>query len=872
MTESTPTPWPHQPLPSQLAQGGAPQVALDYARQAGIHDEIGAAGGEVAPHWRYLLDALAALGPQALAERAHKARRILRDDGATYNVSSEPLASRTWELDLVPQLIESEEWGRIEAGLIERAELLDLVLKDVYGPRELVRHGILPPELVFSHPGFLRECQGLRLPGEHQLVLYAADLVRDAGGAMVVIGDRAQAPSGAGYALENRTVMSRVLPSLFRDSHVHRLSGFFHQLRQKLMALGSGEGVPQVVVLTPGSYSETYFEHAFLANYLGYPLVQGSDLTVRGGRVWMKSLEGLRPIDVILRRVDDFFCDPVELRGDSQLGVPGLLEVVRAGRVAIANPLGAGFIENPALFKYLPAIGRFFFGREPRVPSVETFWCADPRDRELVLAELPRLVLKPTFRRFGQHSVFGSELSAEDLAQWRRRIQDAPLDYVAQRHVAASHTPVLDAGRLQPRPMVLRSFAVANPASYTFMPGGLTRVGRTADARVVTSLTGSNSKDTWVLASEPEKQLTLRREPAASGAAQERGVLPSRVVENLFWMGRYAERGEVALRLLRTLFLQLNGVEPLSAGARRLLLRAVTLVTHTNPGFCAAAAPFARPEPELRAVVLDAARPGTVAASLNAMLQAGEEVKELLSADTQRVLNDLRDQLAALDAQLGADQLVAPEEALDPLVTTLLALSGLRHESMFRGMNWRFWELGRGIEKALQLIGLLRATLVQLPAESDVPVVVESVLLTCETLITYRRRYRTEPDIRHGIELLVLDESNPRGLIYQVERLARHIGVLPAVEAGGGLSRAGRLILEASTALRLSRIEQLATVSATAADTVSATAADTDEIGLGALLDVVETRLSALAEVLAECYFDHRAEQHQLIAGAWGYG
>ena len=864
MTDQYPNLRPFQPQPGQWPQGGpqgatAPEV-LGYAPVAGRRDEIHDANGQVAPHWRYVLDALQALGPAALAERALKARRMLRDDGATYNVSSEPLASRTWELDLVPQLLESEEWGRIEAGLVERAELLDLVLKDVYGPRELIRHGILPPELVFAHPGFLRQCQGLELPGEHQLILYAADMVRDAEGSLHVIGDRAQAPSGAGYALENRTVMSRVLPSLFRDSHVHRLSGFFHQLRQKLMALGSGDGIPQVVVLTPGSYSETYFEHAFLANYLGYPLVQGGDLTVRGGRVWMRSLEGLRRVDVILRRVDDFFCDPVELRGDSQLGVPGLLEVARAGRVAIVNPLGAGFIENPALFRYLPAIGRFFLGREPRIRTVETYWCGDPEDRQRVIEELPHLVIKPTFRRFGQHSIFGRELTEEQLAQWRRRIAEAPLDYVGQRYLAASHAPVLEAGALQPRPMVLRSFAVANPTSYTFMPGGLTRVGHTAETRAVTNLTGSASKDTWVLASEPEKQLSLRRDRSAAGIAAEPGVMPSRVVENLFWMGRYAERGEAALRLLRTLFLQLNGVEPLSPGARRLLLRAVTEVTHTRPGFWSEDAAFAHPEAELKAVVLDSSRPGTVMASLYAMLQAGEEVKELLSADTQRVLNDLRDELSALDAQLSGDQLVAPEEALDPLVTTLLALSGLRHESMFRGMNWRFWELGRGIEKSLQLIGLLQATFVQPLPEGDVPVVAESVLLTCETLITYRRRYRAEPDIGHGIELMVLDESNPRALIYQVERLNRHIAVLPAVERQQGLSRAGRLALEALTALRLARIEELAM-------------RDRDGgLGLAPLLSRVDGLLCSLANVLAECYFDHRVEQRQLVQGDWGYG
>lgn len=865
MTDS-PIGRPFQPLPSQLQQGGRTAAALGQVPgyrppAAGAHDEVYETEGSVRPHWRYLLDGLAALGPEALAERARTARRILRDDGATYNVSSEPLASRIWDLDLVPQLIESEEWSRIEAGLIERAELLDLVLKDIYGGRELIRHGLLPPELVLSHPGFLRQCQGVRVPGEHHLVLYAADMVRDADGAMCVIGDRAQAPSGAGYALENRTVMSRVLPSLFRDSHVHRLSGFFHQLRQKLMALAPGDAIPQVAVLTPGSYSETYFEHAFLANYLGYPLVQGGDLTVRGGRVWMKSLEGLRRIDIILRRVDDFFCDPVELRGDSQLGVPGLLEVVRAGRVVIANPLGAGFVENPALFKYLPAIGKFFFGREPRIRTVETLWCGDASDRERVLAELPHLVLKPTFRRYGQHSLFGSDLNAAQLALWRRRIQEAPLDYVAQRYQPASRTPALEDGALTPRPMVLRSFAVANASSYTVMPGGLTRIGRASDTRVVTNLTGSNSKDTWVLASEPEKQLSLRREAAAPSALQERGVLPSRVVENLFWMGRYAERGEAALRLLRTLFLQLNGVEPLSERARRILLGAVTRVTHTQPGFAADDAPFATPESELKAIVLDAAYPGSVVGSLRAMLQAGEEVKELLSADTQRVLNDLRDQLAALDAQLGAEQLVAPEEALDPLVTSLLALSGLRHESMFRGMNWRFWELGRGIEKALQLAALLRAALVPDLAENDIPVVVESVLLTCETLITYRRRYRAEPDIHHGLEMLVLDETNPRALIYQVQRLGGHIAALPAVEPGPGLSRAGRLALEALTALHLSRPEELA-----------ACAGAAGRAALEQLLSRLEKLLLATAASLAECYFDHRAAQQQLIAADWGYG
>jgi len=301
---------------------------LTYFRQAGLTDEVHDQSGQVRSHWRYLLDSLQQLGCENMQERQLKAERILRDDGASYTLASDSLSSRTWALDPVPLLLDSEEWSRIESGLSERAELLNLLLKDIYGPRELVRCGILPPELIFGHPGFLRPCQGIQLPGEHQLILHSADMVRRADGSMVVIGDRTQTPSGAGYALENRIVMRRVFPSLFRESHVHRLALFFNTLRHRLNRLSptgnlSGGGdLPTVVILTPGAYSETYFEHALLANVLGFPLVQGGDLTVRNGYVWMKSVDGLTRVDVILRRVDDNFCDPVELKSDSRLGCP----------------------------------------------------------------------------------------------------------------------------------------------------------------------------------------------------------------------------------------------------------------------------------------------------------------------------------------------------------------------------------------------------------------------------------------------------------------------------------------------------------------------------------------------------------------------
>ncbi|MCB1614578.1 MAG: circularly permuted type 2 ATP-grasp protein [Pseudomonadales bacterium] len=359
---------------SQIADSVvSPLSSFDYSFQPGQKDEVFSEKGEIKPHWVYLLESLKELGAEAFREREAKALRILRDDGATYNIYNDSLVpNKVWELDLVPSLISSEEWGGIESGLLERAELFNLLLKDIYGPRDLIRLGVIPPEALLCHRGFLRACQGIMLSGNHQLINHAVDLMRGDDGKMWVLTDRTQSPSGAGYALENRTVMSRIFPSLFRDSHVHRLANYFQRLRTKLTTLAPNQDDPRVVVLTPGAHNETYFEHAYLANYLGFHLVQSGDLVVRNGFVWMKSFDGISRVDVILRRVDDSFCDPVELRGDSQLGVPGLLEVARAGRVVIANPLGSGILENPVFLSYLPAIAKALLGRELRLNTVPT--------------------------------------------------------------------------------------------------------------------------------------------------------------------------------------------------------------------------------------------------------------------------------------------------------------------------------------------------------------------------------------------------------------------------------------------------------------------------------------------------------------------
>ncbi len=827
------------------------QSWIAYQDSQPAHDEVYLADGQIREHWKYLLESLAFLGPEALNERERKARRILRDDGATYNDYRQEQPTRSWQMDPIPLLIDSEEWAEIESGLLERAELFNLILKDIYNERQLVRHGIIPPELLFSHSGFLRPCQGITLPGEHQLIQYAADMIRAADGSMRVVADRSQSPSGTGYALENRTVMSRVFPSLFRDSHVHRLSLYFQRLRAKLSQLCPNSDIPRIVILTPGSYNETYFEHAYLANYLGFSLVQGNDLTVRDGYVWMKALDGLRRVDVILRRVDGNYCDPVELKGDSQLGIPGLLEVIRCGRVAIANPLGSGILENPALIRYLPEIARFFLGREPRLASVPTYWCGDSADRDFVLANLHNLVLKPTTRGSLNQSVYGLELSPTELDDWRQKILRNPLRFAAQEFIYPSSLPVWENNRFQPRSAILRSYAVASGSSYTIMPGGLTRAGKSRSTALISNQLGSISKDTWVLASEPEKQVSLlhgEQETTARVQPWDSLGLPSRVVENLFWVGRYAERAESALRLLRTVFVELNGIEPLPPATYPMLLRAVTHLTTTYPGFVRGDdGLFSNPEPELLAVVTDQMRPGSVAYTLNAMLTAADEVTEVLSADTQRIINDLRDELETLKNNLQTGLASAPEEALDPLVTTLLALSGLTQESMMRGFGWHFMEMGRRLERAWQTISLVRSLLVPVVSDRDEEVLLESVLLSVEALISYRRRYNGQMDIANGLELLLHEPVNPRSLYYQLDRLAAHMNQMPSASGQRGLPAYSRFILEASTSLKLSNPLELARHDADAHLRKN----------LDQMLSRVQHLLGDSASAIADRFFDH---------------
>ena len=869
-------------------------------------DEMLDTDGKINPHWHAFMQALDTLGLAEMESRDKEVQRLLRENGVTYVLHGEQPGHRPWELDPIPLIISKADSETISEGLTQRAELLNLILTDLYGERTLIKDGLIPPEVVYAHAGFLRACVGLVPSGFPFLLNYAADLARGSDGKMWILGDRSQAPSGAGYALENRTALARALPNLFGEIGVHRLSFFFralqnsvvdlqHQLETASRIAPHQTENPQVVVLTPSPLNETYFEHAYLANYLGYTLVQGDDLTVWDGRVWLKSLDGLRPVNIILRRVDDIFCDPLELRQDSRLGVAGLLEAIRQGNVVVINPPGSGILENPGLMPFLPAIAKRLMGEDLHLPSVATWWCGQPQQRDYVLANLKTLVVKSIHRQPGGRPMFGTELSNTELDTLRARINAKPHLYVGQEYIHFSTTPSLIEGKLEPRRAILRSFLFAERDGYTVMPGGLTRCSGEKGELTISIRDGGVSKDTWVLASEPEphvslwqRRITEVRGPASTSPAG----LSSRAAENLFWVGRYAERAEGQARLLRIMLDKIKmgrmGLEtshlaqgPPSApfietfgederevselAYLRSMLRSLTGLTSSHPGFVSKDDQSL--ENELLSIMLDTENSGSLVFTLQALLSAAYAVRDRWSTDTWHVMNGIEDLCAALEKSIPEDGEASPhiltdlvlQEAelasLDQLMIYLSALSGLSAENMTQTIGWISLDMGRRIERALLLIVLCRSSLVAVQDDWIEYMLLESVLAAAESLITYRSRYRTALHFPTALELLLLDENNPRSLLYQLKRLEEQIRVLPREKIGYQLSEEEQLILEALTQLQLSNTIDLAERSEHT----------TQRRGLEKLLVRLAQILIDISDVLTQTYFSHVQRPQQLI-------
>ena len=844
---------------------GAPRDSLAsisrYESNAAFYDEMLASDAQLRPHWRPLMDSIAAMGPGGLASRWQEGRRLLHDNGVTYNVYGDPRSTdRPWPLDPLPVVIEEKEWASIEAAMRQRASLLNALLADFYGPQRLLHDNLFPPELIFRHPGFLRPCCNVAVPGDLYLHNYSADLARSPDGHWWVIADRTQTPSGAGYALENRLVSQRVLPDVFRATHVRRLADFFQAFRETLRGLvPHHHDNPRVVLLTPGPYNETYFEHAFLARYLGYTLVEGGDLTVRDNAVFLKTLGGLLPVDLIMRRQDDSFCDPLELRDDSVLGVPGLVQAVRAGNVAIVNALGSGLLESPATAAFLPALCKQLLSEELKMPTVATWWCGEEEPLAHVLENIERLVIKRTFGSARRLPIFGAKLSEASREKLREDIRRNPADYVAQEQVALSSVPVWqEGGGLAPRHMVLRIYAVASEGSYSVMPGGLTRITSSLDSLVASMQHGGGSKDTWVMASGPVPQTTLLTGVSTSlEVSRATFDLPSRVADNLFWLGRYAERVESAVRSARAVLTRLyqesdpSNIAGLESGVRIMAalghLPIKPVEFNGNP-----ANRDASIEREMLAVVYDSDAKRSLGFTLSQMRRVAWLLRDRFSADAWRILNRF-DQQFASPAPIEPLRMGRALSLLDDAIMTLSAFSGLVMESMTRGDGWRFLDIGRRLERALQMVELLRHGLTAGHHEESGEL--QTLLEIADSSLTYRSRYLTSMRADLVLDLLLLDEANPRSAAFQLARLREHVEALPDHSINGHRRARWRIAVKLLSTVQLAEAQELIR------------AGEDGEWGsLESLLGVLATGLRALSEALARDYFEHTMAAQQLSA------
>ncbi|MET0209998.1 MAG: circularly permuted type 2 ATP-grasp protein [Burkholderiaceae bacterium] len=769
-------------------------AALAPPATAGHYDELrgaapadGATRPPLAEPWRQFFDHVGHSGFADLNRRTLSLRRQVRDNGITYNVYADADGpQRPWAVDLFPLILTPEDWSRIEAGALQRVRLLDCIMADVYGPQQLLAQGLLPSALVHGHPGYLRPMHGVQPVGGTHLHIAAFDLARDVDGHWWVVSQRTQAPSGLGYLLENRLLISRLFPEAFSDMRVQHLAGTYRALLEGLRRMAPAADDARIVLLTPGPYNETYFEHAYLARYLGITLVEGSDLTVRDEHLFLKTLSGLQPVHGILKRLDDEFLDPLELRSDSRLGVPGLLQVLRAGNVLVANAPGSGFLESTALLGFLPALSQHLLGEDLALPSLASWWCGERAARQAALPQLARSVIRPTWPGAGEAPgpVLCGDLPRTDLADWAQRIQREGDDYTVQSYLSLSQMPTwrsdLGGNRISPRSVMLRVFAVSDgPQSWRVLPGGLARIA--TGAKEITAMQrGGSSADVWALTRGAVDTTTLlpAHQTAPAMAHRSRQVT-SRAAENLFWLGRYTERAENTIRLARLSLQGLNGEDqssqPLLAwlsavgSAQGLVLPSVPAATQARRVF----------ERSLIAGLADTAHTTSVGYNLRGIKGAASAVRDRLSQEQwnliERAEADFFQQCPS-GTHAGDYSALEALRVLEVLSGHMAAMTGAQTDRMMRDDGWRLLSIGRHLERLGFLAGALECGF-ETGAVFD-QAGFEAIVALFDSTITFRAQYQLRHDVPALVDLLVLDRDNPRSLAWVAQTLRGRLAKL----------------------------------------------------------------------------------------------
>lgn len=771
----------------------AAQVALPAA--PGHYDELrvnGRSGQPLAPHWARFFELLGFEGFGDLNRRRHSLEQQLRDNGVTYNVyADENSQQRPWALDLFPLILTPAEWAAIEAGVLQRTRLLNQMLADLYGPRELLQCGLLPPALVQGHPGYLRPMQGVQPPGGTWLHIAAFDLARGPDGRWWVVNHRTQAPSGLGYLLENRIAISRQFPKAFAEMRVQRLAASYKALMQGLCSLSPKGREARMALLTPGPYNETYFEHAYLARYLGLSLVEGSDLTVRDRRVFLKTLHGLEPVDVLIKRLDDQWLDPLELRSDSTLGVPGLMQAVRAGHVLLANAPGSAPLESCALLGFLPAISEHLLGEPLALPSLATWWCGEAASLHQGLPLIKQSVVKSTWPHWGSEAVIGPSLTQAGVEQITGRIVRQPDEYTLQAYLPLSQQPTWRSGDIAPRPAMLRVFALADgPQSWRVLPGGMVRLAPPGQA-IASMQRGGSSADCWVLTDgEVDRTSLLHSAPSTLSMALQKRIVTSRSAENLFWLGRYTERAENSVRLARTALRSLQGESEGEGESSPELLAWLSACAKYN-GLVLPAVPDAQQSPRvferaLLAMLSPDSPAQSVGYTLKALSRAASHVRERLSQEQRNLIERLQAEFSTQTQGLGADDDFATQEALDALEQAselLSAITGAQTDRMMRDDGWRMLSIGRHIERLATLSHALAEALQSGSAFEHSGF--EALLTFFDSTITFHAHYQQRRDLVALLDMLVTQRDNPRSLAWVLTTLRSRLQKLPTAHVGG---------------------------------------------------------------------------------------
>jgi uncharacterized circularly permuted ATP-grasp superfamily protein/uncharacterized alpha-E superfamily protein len=818
-------------------------IPSTYSAERGCYDDLVDAAGRRRPHWEPLAGLLGDEAGRADLDRLRvRADRLIVAEGASHVLHDHADdTSRPWRLDPLPVLIDGQQWSRFERSFLQRARLLEALLADVYGPQRLLHEGVVPAAVVLGHRGYQRACAGVTPVSGKRMTVYGADVLRDADGRFVVLRDITDAPSGGGYALLNRSILARLLPEQYRNLRVVRLTDHLALLRDALTQLAPPQRRnPRMVVLTTGVGHPSYVEHSYLATQLGYHLAEGADLTVRDGRVWLRALDGLEPVDVVLRRADDAESDPLALEASGRRGVAGLLQAAREGNVGLANTLGSGVAGHLALQPYLAGACRALLDEELQLPSLDTFWCGDAEHRAVVRGELDEMVLHDTDPIAPRPSVFGVRLDRPERDWWMAALDRMPGRIVAQRQVRFATSPVFDEGTLRAGAVSLRVQAVLGEES-TVLPGALGRI-TSPHVPVMGQRTGT-SKDVWVLPTLDAPTASGARRAVAVPQVDLRASLPSRAAEALFWAGRNAEHAEAAARTASVLVSRFEQtptgddaaawLRPIVAGLRavsggtgpaELTDDLVELVRH-----------------ELAAAVFG--RPGAVADSLGHMLASCASVREFLSTSTWRVVGLLDSERITLSAGAGKNDLFVVAESLDRTIVALAGFAGLTMESLVRGPGWRFLDIGRRLERALLLLGFLAAALTEVPDAGSEQPILEATLSACESLVAFRRTHRSDLALDAVVDMLIADDTNPRSLVFQLDRLTDDLAALPDREA---------------------RREQQAAVHAAAERLIETNWRDDLDgrpgqplLGLGALVLDVRAQLLDFSARLVDTWFSH---------------